>query len=151
MKRWRKKVGYDQDVAVVDSPVVLSIKQRIMYLLNLSSTWNEIADDLGMTVARLLYWRGVHNFEDTRTSIADFELDGLVSEISSGNMNLGERIMLGHLTSRNISVTRTRLRESINRIDPDGREGRRQRRCRRVVYNIVRPNHMWLLQLIFFL
>ena len=120
-----------------------------MYLLNLSSTWNEIADDLGMNVNGLFYWRDVHNFEDTRISISDFELDGLVSEISSGNINLGERIMLGHLTSRNISVTRTRLRESINRIDPDGREDRQERRCRRVVYNIVRPNHMWCLQLFF--
>ena len=83
-------------------------------------------------------------FVDTRTQICDSDLDLLVSEKSSDNTNLGERMILGHLISRNISITRTRLRESIFRIDPDGRELRRQRCCRRVIYNIACPNHMWL-------
>ena len=71
-------LAYEQDVAVADSPVVLSIKQQIMYFFNISSTWAEIADDLGMTAHRNFYWRFAHNFEDmhayTRSAVSQLHL-----------------------------------------------------------------------------
>ena len=83
IKRWRKKVAclphYEQDVAVADSPVVLSINKQIMYFFNISLHGLKLlADDLGMTAHRNFYWRFAHNFEDIhslgRISIASLNV-----------------------------------------------------------------------------
>lgn len=50
---------------------------------------------------------------------------------------------MGHLRASRISVTRERVRQSVNRVDPGGRELRRTLQARRVEYNVAGPHHLW--------
>ena len=80
----------------------------------------------------------------TFSDISDAELDHEVDQISKEFPFCGEGI-LKHLLSqqRNIRVPRSRLRESIHKVDGDGVEGRSKGRLKRRVYDVKGPNHLW--------
>ena len=80
----------------------------------------------------------------TFSDISDAELDREVDKISKEFPFCGEGI-LKHLLSqqRNIRVPRSRLQESIHRVDGDGVEGRSKGRLKRRVYDVKGPNHLW--------
>ena len=54
------------------------------------------------------------------STITDEELDGQVRDIKVFHPNCGSKNLLGFLASRNITVPRERLRQSLQRVDPIG-------------------------------
>ena len=50
--------------------------------------------------------------------LANSDLGRLVLEIKEIHPNDGERLMVGHLSCRGVTVHRVRLRASIHRVDP---------------------------------
>ena len=49
----------------------------------------------------------------------------------------------GHLLNKGIRVTRSRIRESIHRVDPSGVEMRRTTAVRRRLYSVSHSNYVW--------
>ena len=47
------------------------------------------------------------------------------------------------LKDQGIIVSRQRLRDSMMRVDQEGRERRRMRRVQHVEYNVTGPHHLW--------
>ena len=93
---------------------------EVKYLRKLGFSWVKIAEKLN--VSRQTLYRRLEGDTDLigYTVIADQELDSVISAYLINHPNDGERMVIGHLRSREIFVTRYRIRESIHRIDPSG-------------------------------
>ena len=77
------------------------------------------------------------------TEITDDELDGVVEEITREYPSCGEGLLKQILADRGIKLQRTRLRDSVHRVDHEGVENRKRGRPRRRTYNIQGPNQLW--------
>ena len=97
-----------------------------------------------ITLHRRVRELGLEEERVTRYSeIDDQELDVFVRTILALLPNPGEVMIRGALCGRGVRIQRSRLRESIQRVDPT-RRGRRQRlRIRRRVYRVPGPNSLW--------
>ena len=73
------------------------------------------------------------------STITDEELDGQVRDIKVFHPNCGSKNLLGFLASRNITVPRERLRQSLQRVDPIGVSVCRCRAVHRRVDSVSRP------------
>lgn len=75
--------------------------------------------------------------------ITNAELDAHVQEIKLYNPNLGSKNLAGYLASCNIKVTRKRVRESLQRVDPLGVAARKCRSIHHRVYCVSCPLALW--------
>lgn len=118
--------------------------EDIEFLRSLRFKYVEIAKILG--VSRATLYRRIDEeglSECTFTDISDRNLDQVVIDIKQQHPNDGERLLIGHLATRKIVVPRTRVRESIHRVDPEGTALRRSIAIRRRVYHSSGPNAIW--------
>lgn len=99
-----------------------------------------IARALHCTRASLRYALGPFRAE---TNITDEELDHLVTGFLEENYLSGSQHMLGRLRVRGVIVTRTRVRQAVHRVDPNGGVFRRARLLRRRVYSVPHVNYVW--------
>ena len=74
---------------------------------------------------------------------SDTDLDGQVLLIKRDHPNDGERLVIGHLASRQVLVQRSRIRAAIHRVDPINTAVRRSITVRRRVYHAAGPNAVW--------
>lgn len=119
--------------------------EDIEFLRNLRFSWTRIAKILEIsrsTLYRRLEDEGLAR-QLTFTNITDNDLDREVERIKRMHPNDGERLMIGHLTQRNIIVPRAKLRASIHRIDPVNTALRRSVTVRRRTYHSPGPNAVW--------
>uniref|UniRef100_A0A7M5X4R2 Integrase catalytic domain-containing protein n=1 Tax=Clytia hemisphaerica TaxID=252671 RepID=A0A7M5X4R2_9CNID len=86
---------------------------------------------------------GMPSVRRTYTDIDDNQLDEVISEILRITPNSGERYTIGALRERGLHVQRNRIRQSILRLDPIGRECRRRRTVFRRQYHVHGPNSLW--------
>lgn len=88
---------------------------------------------------------GIHNTDNSNqySDINNNTLDGAIRRIKHNHPNCGEVMVMGHLRAQGINVQRHRVREAIQRVDPEGAHERRCRRIRRRVYSVPCPNYMW--------
>ena len=77
------------------------------------------------------------------TEISNQELDEVIVSYKEAHTNDGERILIGYLRSRNIHIPRSRIRNSIHRMDPHGIEQRRLTTIRHRAYYVKGPNYVW--------
>ena len=99
----------------------------IELLRQLRFPWTKIAKILGMsraTLYRRLDEDGVEK-DTIFTAISDGKLDQVLLSIKENHPTDGEVMMMDHLTSRGVHVSRARLRASIHRIDHDNTIARR--------------------------
>ena len=75
-------------------------------------------------------------------SIENTQLDAVVNQIVTHHPAAGEVMVRGHLKSKDILVSRQRLRESLSRVDP-GRSNRRLTTISRRSYWCPSPNYVW--------
>ena len=119
--------------------------EDIEFLRQLRFTWTRIAQILG--ISRSTLYRRLDEEELsihlTYTVISDADLDRLIESIKAVHPNDGERLMIGHLASRNIFVPRARLRGSLHRVDPVSTALRRSVTIRRRRYVCDGPNAVW--------
>jgi hypothetical protein len=106
---------------------------------------SEIADVLGIhrnTLAKYLreYDITTNKFSD----ISDHDLDRIVQEFRTQNPQSGVRYLRGHLRNEHkLRIQKTRIRDSIDRVDPLGRVLRHYTITRRRKYEVSRPNALW--------
>lgn len=106
-------------------------------------TWIKIAKFLESSKSALQRWRQEVGFIDPLREIENAELDEIIFNYVTANDRRGERMVMGLMNSMGISVTRDRIRDSINRVDPDGRQQRKKIKIPRRDYNVRGPNHLW--------
>ena len=118
-------------------------------LLKVSSKWvilcRKLQEACGVSRSALyckMQQLGI-SYNNRFSSLDNNSLDTAVREIKSNHPNCGEVMITGHLRARGIFVQRSRVRESIHRVDPQGAENRRCRRIRRRVYCVPCPNYIW--------
>ena len=124
----------------------LEIKQQqLEYLLQLGFSCPKIAGVLGVSLSTIR--RRMSEFGLSITSlysdVTDQELDLLVSQIKEEFPNCGYRLMCGHLLSRGHCVCQARVRESLNRVDPDGVVIRWSSAIQRRKYSVLAPLSLW--------
>lgn len=73
----------------------------------------------------------------------DQELDCFILDYNEMHPNDGEVIVIGRLRASQVLVRRTRIRDSIHRVDLAGVEERRRTAIRRRVYEVEAPNSVW--------
>ena len=105
--------------------------------------WKSIAEFLGVSARTLSRRRIEFGIEDSFSEITDSDLDKQVQEILQLTPYSGESYIRGSLKGRNVNVQRSRVRESLGRVDPIGRSIRKRYAICRRVYNVHGPNHLW--------
>jgi transposase len=77
------------------------------------------------------------------SEISDQQLDINVSKIVKDFPFCGEKMIKQLLLGKGIKVQRSRMRDSIHRVDSQVVANRKKRRLQRRVYNVKGPNHLW--------
>jgi len=77
------------------------------------------------------------------TLISDTDLREVIGSIARIQPNLGAKALDGALRAQGIIVQRSRIRESLYDVDPEGVERRRTRVLHRRSYQVESPNALW--------
>ena len=120
-------------------------QQQLEHLLNLNFDCPTIAKMLGVslsTVRRRMaeYHLSVNSCYSTMN---DDELDGIVREIKVQFPNSGYRIMDGLLHQRGMRIQQSRIREAMQRTDPNGTVVRFAELVHRRSYHVPGPQSLW--------
>ncbi|XP_072035520.1 uncharacterized protein [Amphiura filiformis] len=121
--------------------------QHLQSLRDLNFSWEAIAKMFG-TSSRTIRNRRRRDpqFQDLDmgySSISDNHLDEILEGVLSISERSGETFMIGALRSRGYKIQRSRIRKSLQRVDPVGRALRRRRVIYRRSYRVPRPNYIW--------
>jgi hypothetical protein len=107
----------------------------------LGMTWVSISKHCNVSYDTMLRWRQEINYAEPLEDIDDASLDQFILDVK--NPLIGEVTVMGRLTSAGYSVTRERVRESVMRVDPEGRDERRKKKLKRREYNVSGPHALW--------
>ena len=130
---------------IVGRPRLVLSKEAIEGYLDMGYSVSQTAEACGVSRS-VLYSRmqqlGI-SYRDRFSRLDNNSLDAAVTDIKMSHPNCGEVMIIGHLRARGIIVQRSRVRESIHRVDPQGADDRRCRGIRRRVYSVPCPNFIW--------
>ena len=84
-------------------------------------SWVKIADFLSVSERTLRYKRVELEISRKYSQITEMQLDAEVQTILTQNPNMGEKMLVGALMSRGITVQSEMLRKSTERVDPVGK------------------------------
>ncbi|KAJ3651927.1 hypothetical protein Zmor_017931 [Zophobas morio] len=118
-------------------------EQQLKFLRRNSYSWTQIAQLLNVSTRTLLRHRNALNFCEPNRFVNDVELENVIREILSTTPNIGETYVIGGIKSRGLTVSRWRIREQLNIIDPIGRLSRKRSAIVRRVYNVKGANYLW--------
>ena len=98
--------------------------EEVRRLRKLKFPWVAIAKDFGCHVNTLLGWRNRVNYvDDHLVGINDEELDALVLKVLDGKTHEGQIQLWARLEGLGYSVTRQRVRDCIDRVQPAAAAG----------------------------
>ena len=117
--------------------------EKIEGLCSMGFSWMRIADFLSVSERTLRNKRAELEISLKYSQITEMQFDAEVQTILTQNPNMGEKMLVGALLSRGITVQRGMLRKSIEHVDPVGKVLRRLRTLRRRAYNVSTPNALW--------
>ena len=93
-------------------------EEQVLSLKGIGMKWCQIAELIGVSERTLRERRKYFQHQiSSFTSIDHENLDGLIREILNSSPNSGERMVLGGLLAKNVKVQRSRVRDSLQRID----------------------------------
>lgn len=121
----------------------LITKERVDEMCKLHMNWTDIAECLRVSVKTLQNWRKDNDYVMPLVQVSDGQLDDRIGQYLKDNPSRGEVMTMGHLRAHHLDVTRDRLRQSVERVDPGGRALRRTLQARRVEYCVAGPHHLW--------
>lgn len=106
--------------------------------------WTLIAKHFDVSTKTLQRWCKQSGFVDPLARIDDAgQLDQIVHNFAVGNARRGQRMTIGHLRHLQFRVPRQQVRDSIDRVDHDGKEQRKIKRIVRRVYTVPGPLHLY--------
>ena len=97
-------------------------------------------------VSERTIYRRMHEFGlEVRkfAAISDEELDERLSKLSTEYPNCGERFLNEILKNEGLKIQRSRVRDSLQRVDSVGIQRRKKGKLCRRVYNVQGSNHLW--------
>ncbi len=101
-----------------DYPAIKAAVDTMLLERNLK--WKQIAKELNLTVNQLQRWRNYSGYKDPRrNNLSEGELDAIVQGLTRNRPLRGEKTIEGRLLGAGIKVTRSELRSSMHRIDPE--------------------------------
>ncbi|XP_022788563.1 uncharacterized protein LOC111328403 [Stylophora pistillata] len=116
-----------QQQGIVGRPRIVLSKEAIEGYLHMGYSVSQTAEACGVSRS-VLYGRmqqvGIF-YRDRFSRLDNNSLDAAVRDIKMNHPNCGEVMIIGHLRERGIIVQRSRVRESIHRVDPQGADDRR--------------------------
>lgn len=118
-------------------------KEQVEQLRDTGMNWKTIAEFLRVSERTLHRRRIEFGIESSFSNISDGDLDQNIQEILQLTPNIGETYVKGSLKARGVAVQRSRVRESLRRVDPIGRSMRKRYAICRRVYNVKGANHLW--------
>ena len=118
-------------------------KEQVEQLRETGMNWKTIAEFLRVSERTLHRRRIEFGIESSFSNISDGDLDQHIQEILQLTPNSGESYVKGSLKARGIAVQRSRVRESLCRVDPIGRSMRKRYAICRRIYNVKGANHLW--------
>ena len=108
--------------------------------------WQKIADILGVsrwTIYRRVQEYGLKSMSDF-SLMSDGELDNIISEyMNQHGKTTGQSYITGYLRSKGLRVQRSRVRESMARLDPENAALRWGAVVTRRTYLVPWPNSLW--------
>lgn len=113
-------------------------------VLRLKLPISEVADFFD--VSRPVIYQAIKDFGITYnkfSDLSDSRLDALVSNVKEQHPRSGEVMLQGHLRAQGFHIQRSRLRASINHVDPMGAASRKAPPIQRRVYSVPCPNYVW--------
>lgn len=128
----------------IGAPVFDIPKDLLENLLEEDFTIKEIS--LMLSVSERTIYRRMDKFglkKSSFSNMSDNDLDEHVKVFTQQFPSCGENMLRHLLSQNNIYVQRTRLRDSIQRVDQDGVNRRKRNRLHRRVYNVRGPNQLW--------
>ena len=126
--------------AEVGRPKLLVDRQQLGFLRSLHFSWDDISAILAVSPRTLR--RRAHEWHiNTFSTIADSELDDIISDLLRRFPNAGEALLRGHLQAASIHIQRRRLRESVRRIT--GTQHSAHPPIARRTYFVPGPNYLW--------
>lgn len=127
-------------------PSLVIPKEQIEGLRSLGFSWAAMARMLGVSEKTLKRRREAFDVSSTIerfSDISDDEIDHFVKSALDILPQSGERMLIGWFKGKGIRIPRWKLRESVMRVDPIGRELRRKTVTKRRVYSVPNPNALW--------
>jgi len=118
-------------------------KEQIETLREIGMNWKGIASCLGVSERTLYRRRMEFGLSDSYTEITDEDLDDVIKNTLELTPYSGEVYVRGSIKGKGIDVQRSRVRESLQRLDGVGRAVRRRYAICRRAYNVIAPNHLW--------
>ena len=106
--------------------------RQISNLLNVSSS----------SIRRYMNLYGI-TVRSTYSSMSDQQLDSIVATLQRRHPNSGYRLMRGHLAAMGYRVQQSRVRESLQKVDPIGIATRWFQGIHRRTYSVATPNALW--------
>lgn len=160
LDRWRKKNNYEDQLRNVHCyPNKLLDNMRLgafgpenlplemMKLLDeyksLSLTWTDFATRESVDLQWLRSWRRKYEYDELYDDLQDDDLDELVKSYMKDHPRRGEVMVTSCLRADGWRVPRQRLRDSLNRVDSEGRQERKSKTVKRRVYSVPGPHHLW--------
>lgn len=120
-------------------------RDQLQYFIEYEIKIPDIAEALGVSVSTIK--RCLREFDISvqgiRTEISDNVLDSVVRNIHSEFPNSGYRRAMSQLNLRGVMVSQRRVRESMQRTDPDGVAMRWLSLTPRAVYRVSGPLALW--------
>ncbi|XP_052258171.1 uncharacterized protein LOC127862912 [Dreissena polymorpha] len=120
-------------------------KEQLELLLELRFTDADIANMIGVSISvikRRLREYGLGR-QNQYTTISNEDLDTHVLRLTHGNPLLGQRNVQGLLSSEGLVVQRSRVAESLTRVDGAAVAMRWSRTIQRRSYSVPGPNALW--------
>ena len=142
---YRNTTEHRLNLGAVGRPSFDISKNQIEYLLECNFTVKEVSEMLHVSKRTVERRMSAYNLTGMNrlTEITDEHLDNAVRNIKQASPDCGSKLLAGYLRSVNIHVQRSRIRESLSRVDALGVLARRCRAVHRRVYSVSRPLALW--------
>ena len=120
-------------------PIIHVTRERLNELLALNLSHTQIAKVLGICRTSLYKKMAEYGIDhkERYSAMSDDHLDSTIQQIYRNQHKMGEVMLMGHLRARGYNVQRKRLREAIDRVDPEGVKERKANAIKRRVYSVM--------------
>lgn len=126
-------------------PKFLISQEQLEYLIANGFNAVEIGRLLGVSLSTVRRRMIEYSIDTSRpfSDITDENLCELIRDIKKENPRSGYRMMLGHLRARGYRVTQLRVRQMMQKEDPEGTVTRWMTTVQRRAYSVSGPNALW--------